>query len=256
MPKDSIDKVDGTADERRPAVTDEGFRGPQVCALVGITYRQLDYWARTGCCGRRSPMPRGSGSQRRYSYSDVLELKVIKRLLDAGLSCSRPARPSSACGGTSGPTWPHRNWCWSGPLGARPLRWRGRRPAGGRPGGVQHRASLRRRRRARTRPSSRSRDAPAASTAAPSGRRLPGVAAEAGRALSAAVAGGEPNPLVTVTRFAHDSERQFAALLDFYGVRWEYEPVEFVLEWHHRRPAHGGVPTRLLAARARPASSS
>jgi hypothetical protein len=33
-------------------------------------------------------------------------------------------------------------------------------------------------------------------------------------------------------RFAHLSERHFAALLDFYGVRWEYEPVEFVLEWH------------------------
>jgi len=32
--------------------------------------------------------------------------------------------------------------------------------------------------------------------------------------------------------FAHDSEQHFAELLDFYGVRWEYEPVEFVLEWH------------------------
>ena len=32
-------------------------------------------------------------------------------------------------------------------------------------------------------------------------------------------------------RFAHNSERQFAKLLDFYGVAWEYEPTEFVLEW-------------------------
>jgi hypothetical protein len=32
-------------------------------------------------------------------------------------------------------------------------------------------------------------------------------------------------------RFAHPSERLFAALLDVNGIRWEYEPVEFVLRW-------------------------
>jgi hypothetical protein len=41
----------------------------------------------------------------------------------------------------------------------------------------------------------------------------------------------EANPLVAVTRFAHDSERRFARILDFYGVQWEYEPVEFALDW-------------------------
>lgn len=64
----------------------EGYRGPQVCTIVGITYRQLDYWARTGLLVPSITTAKGSGTQRRYSYRDVLELKVIKQLLDAGLS--------------------------------------------------------------------------------------------------------------------------------------------------------------------------
>lgn len=73
-----------------------GFRGPQVCKLVGITYRQLDYWARTGLLRPSIADARGSGSQRRYSYHDVLDLKVIKRLLDAGISLQR-ARQAVEC---------------------------------------------------------------------------------------------------------------------------------------------------------------
>jgi len=65
---------------------EEGFRGPQVCKIVGITYRQLDYWARTDLIRPSIADARGSGTQRRYSYSDLLELKVIKSLLDAGVS--------------------------------------------------------------------------------------------------------------------------------------------------------------------------
>jgi DNA-binding transcriptional MerR regulator len=60
--------------------------------LVGITYRQLDYWARTGLLRPSIADARGSGTQRRYSYTDVLELKVIKRLLDAGISLQRARR--------------------------------------------------------------------------------------------------------------------------------------------------------------------
>ena len=75
---------------------DEGFRGSQVCALVGITYRQLDYWARTGLLRPSITDATGSGSQRRYSYGDVLELKVIKRLLDAGLKLQQ-ARQAVDC---------------------------------------------------------------------------------------------------------------------------------------------------------------
>ena len=64
----------------------EGFRGPQVCKLVGITYRQLDYWARTDLLRPSLADAAGSGTQRRYSYHDVLSLKVIKKFLDAGLA--------------------------------------------------------------------------------------------------------------------------------------------------------------------------
>lgn len=71
---------------------EEGFRGAQVCALVGITYRQLDYWARTDLLRPSITDATGSGSQRRYSYADVLELKVIKRLLDAGLKLQQARR--------------------------------------------------------------------------------------------------------------------------------------------------------------------
>jgi len=63
---------------------------------VGITYRQLDYWARTGLLIPSITAAKGSGTQRRYSYRDVLELKVIKQLLDAGLSLTL-ARKAVEC---------------------------------------------------------------------------------------------------------------------------------------------------------------
>jgi DNA-binding transcriptional MerR regulator len=62
-----------------------GFRGPQVCAIVGITYRQLDYWARTDLVRPSIADARGSGTQRAYSYADLVRLKVVKSLLDAGV---------------------------------------------------------------------------------------------------------------------------------------------------------------------------
>jgi len=71
---------------------DDGFRGPQVCSIVGISYRQLDYWARTDLLRPSITEAKGSGSQRRYSYQDLVELKVIKRLLDAGLSLQSARR--------------------------------------------------------------------------------------------------------------------------------------------------------------------
>jgi DNA-binding transcriptional MerR regulator len=73
-------------------VTEAGFRGPQVCDIVGITYRQLDYWARTDLLKPSITEAKGSGTQRRYSYRDLLELKVIKRLLDAGISLQSARR--------------------------------------------------------------------------------------------------------------------------------------------------------------------
>lgn len=64
----------------------QGFRGPQACRIIGITYRQLDYWARTDLIRPSVRDTTGSGSQRLYSYRDLVELKVIKGLLDAGVS--------------------------------------------------------------------------------------------------------------------------------------------------------------------------
>ncbi|HJS71348.1 MAG TPA: MerR family transcriptional regulator [Acidimicrobiia bacterium] len=66
-----------------------GYRAPQVCKLVGITYRQLDYWARTNLIVPSMQQAHGSGSQRVYSFTDVVQLKVIKNLLDAGMSLKK-----------------------------------------------------------------------------------------------------------------------------------------------------------------------
>lgn len=71
---------------------EQGYRGPQVCSIVGISYRQLDYWARTDLLRPSISEAKGSGTQRRYSYRDLLELKVIKRLLDAGVSLQSARR--------------------------------------------------------------------------------------------------------------------------------------------------------------------
>nr|WP_229791090.1 MerR family transcriptional regulator [Zhihengliuella salsuginis] len=65
---------------------DAGYRGPIVCKAAGITYRQLDYWARTGLVEPAVRGAQGSGSQRLYSFRDILVLKVVKRLLDTGVS--------------------------------------------------------------------------------------------------------------------------------------------------------------------------
>ena len=64
---------------------DEGYSGQKTAEIVGITYRQLDYWARTNLVRPSLADAKGSGSRRRYSYRDLLELKAIKRLLDAGI---------------------------------------------------------------------------------------------------------------------------------------------------------------------------
>ncbi|WUD76642.1 MerR family transcriptional regulator [Streptomyces sp. NBC_00510] len=63
-----------------------GYRGPTACAATGITYRQLDYWARTGLVEPSIRPAYGSGTQRLYSFRDVVVLKIVKRLLDTGVS--------------------------------------------------------------------------------------------------------------------------------------------------------------------------
>lgn len=66
--------------------SDAGFRGQVACAAAEITYRQLDYWARTGLVEPSVRPATGSGTQRLYSFRDILVLKVVKRLLDTGVS--------------------------------------------------------------------------------------------------------------------------------------------------------------------------
>jgi len=63
-----------------------GYRGPVAAGVVGITYRQLDYWARTGLVSPTVRPATGSGTARLYGFRDILELKIVKRLLDTGVS--------------------------------------------------------------------------------------------------------------------------------------------------------------------------
>ena len=79
---------------------DAGYRGPTACKAAGITYRQLDYWARTGLVEPAVRGAAGSGSQRLYGFRDILVLKVVKRLLDTGVSLQqiRPPWNISASG--------------------------------------------------------------------------------------------------------------------------------------------------------------
>lgn len=86
----STGATDGEQGELFPdaSLPDElvGYRGPAACQIAGITYRQLDYWARTKLVTPSIRTAHGSGSQRLYSFKDILVLKIVKRLLDTGVS--------------------------------------------------------------------------------------------------------------------------------------------------------------------------
>ena len=106
-------QLPGMAD---PVTAPEGFRGPQVCALVGITYRQLDYWARTGLLRPSIADARGSGTQRRYSYPDVARAEGDQAAARRRhLACSGRGEPSSACATASAATWRPPTSCSSAP---------------------------------------------------------------------------------------------------------------------------------------------
>lgn len=66
-------------------MAEQGYRVPEVCRIVGITYRQLDYWARTGLVKPSIKDADGSGTQRLYSFQDLAQLRIIKKLLDTGV---------------------------------------------------------------------------------------------------------------------------------------------------------------------------
>ncbi|CAA9315062.1 MAG: transcriptional regulator, MerR family, partial [uncultured Frankineae bacterium] len=79
---------DDLPEDERPGASplDIGYRGPTACSAAGITYRQLDYWARTSLVEPSVREASGSGTQRLYSFRDILVLKIVKKLLDAGIS--------------------------------------------------------------------------------------------------------------------------------------------------------------------------
>jgi DNA-binding transcriptional MerR regulator len=77
--------MSATADIDQRLADEIGYGGTQTAKVVGISYRQLDYWARTDLIRPSLSDAKGSGSRRRYSYNDLLELKAIKKLLDAGI---------------------------------------------------------------------------------------------------------------------------------------------------------------------------
>src|SRR3989442_7305462 len=68
---------------------EQGFRVPDVCRIVGISYRQLDYWARTELVTPSVRDAKGSGTQRLYSFQDLVTLRVIKQLLDTGIALQK-----------------------------------------------------------------------------------------------------------------------------------------------------------------------
>jgi len=79
--------IQGTLfEDEIPSHPEIGFRGPTACRVAGISYRQLDYWARTGLVEPSVQNASGSGTHRLYSFRDILVLKVVKRLLDTGVS--------------------------------------------------------------------------------------------------------------------------------------------------------------------------
>ncbi|MET9518065.1 MerR family transcriptional regulator [Streptomyces sp. NPDC002994] len=75
-----------TAADTSASTESIGYRGPTACAAAGITYRQLDYWARTGLVEPSVRPAYGSGTQRLYSFRDVVVLKIVKRFLDTGVA--------------------------------------------------------------------------------------------------------------------------------------------------------------------------
>jgi DNA-binding transcriptional MerR regulator len=85
----TIDQLTEPVSAEETGSKETGYRGPTACSAAGVTYRQLDYWAKTGLVEPSVRGAHGSGAQRLYSFRDILVLKVIKRLLDTGISLNQ-----------------------------------------------------------------------------------------------------------------------------------------------------------------------
>lgn len=87
-PQDAPSRQEALFDDAdlRPLPKDVGYRGPVACSAAGISYRQLDYWARTGLVVPSVQGANGSGTHRLYGFRDILVLRIVKRLIDTGVS--------------------------------------------------------------------------------------------------------------------------------------------------------------------------
>lgn len=89
---------------KRPA-GEAGYSAPQVCKLVGVSYRQLDHWDHTDLLKPEIARASGSGSRRRYSYRDLVQLKIIKGLLDAGVTLKTARKAIDSLRSEHGVEW-------------------------------------------------------------------------------------------------------------------------------------------------------
>ncbi|HUV09965.1 MAG TPA: MerR family transcriptional regulator [Acidimicrobiia bacterium] len=92
-----------------------GYSGKQTCQIVGITYRQLDYWDRKHLVKPSLAEAHGSGSQRRYSYRDLVRLRVVKSLLDAGVKLENARRAIEYLREEEGADWQAASLVLAGP---------------------------------------------------------------------------------------------------------------------------------------------
>ena len=189
---------------------------PKPSGSPGVTYRQLDYWTRTGLVTPSIKDAHGSGSQRLYSFQDLATLRVIKRLLDTGRLA--PARAQGRGAPAHHGARPHGVTLMSDGAGV----YEAHSPEAVvdllKNGQGVFAISL---------------DAVWSDleTDVDARRQAPGPAGRDRRLVSAQPR-RRPQPSQSDTvRFAHASERQFAQLLDFYAIAWEYEPRSFDIEW-------------------------
>jgi DNA-binding transcriptional MerR regulator len=107
--------IQGTLDDASADGAEVGFGGKQTCEIVGITYRQLDYWDRRDLVKPSLAAAHGSGTQRSYSYRDLVRLRVVKSLLDAGVKLDNARRAIEYLRAEEGADWQTASIVLAGP---------------------------------------------------------------------------------------------------------------------------------------------
>ena len=67
----------------------QGYTGPEVCKITGITYRQLDHWTTSSLIKASIRNLKGSGFHRVYSFQDIIQIKLVNKLREAGVSLQK-----------------------------------------------------------------------------------------------------------------------------------------------------------------------